>query len=156
MTIHVVRPAFTVHRFKRAMSIMLNELMATELLSILQGSTERPYGERTLDEDHWTKFRNQLADFLNPHQTEFHFSTNQVFGLPAFLITRFGQNYPITLNEEMAKELKKILLAREETLERVEPHWFTFTTHLEEALDQKPPKQGEKPEILAPGRRRSA
>lgn len=73
---------------------------------------------------------------------------------PAFTCHRFKRTIVLVLNEEMGEELNSVLTANEEAAGKVAPFLYEFTSQLQEALDQPPPVQGEKPAVLAPGRPR--
>lgn len=73
---------------------------------------------------------------------------------PAFTVHRFKRTITVNLNEEMAEELARILEANEVRSGGVPNFLHEFTTQMYEALDQRPPAQGEKPVTLAPGRPR--
>jgi hypothetical protein len=73
---------------------------------------------------------------------------------PAFTVHRFKRTITINVNEEMAEELGRVLDANESRQDRVPPFMHEFLTQVYEALDQRPPAQGEKPATLAPGRPR--
>ena len=81
------------------------------------------------------------------------------FGLakPAFSVHRFKRVLAIMLNEEMAETLVGILKKNEELSgEKVPSFLYEFNSQLIDALEQPPPAKGEKPEVLAPGRRKAA
>lgn len=79
---------------------------------------------------------------------------------PAFTVHRFKRTIPVMMNEEMADAVLGVLEDNENRLKaegkQVPPFLFEFANQLDDALNQKPPALGEKPEVLAPGRKRTA
>lgn len=72
---------------------------------------------------------------------------------PAFTVHRFKRSIVIVVNEEMAEELNDVLMDNEQSKGQVASYLYEFASQLQDALDQPPPNKGEKPLVLAPGRR---
>lgn len=75
---------------------------------------------------------------------------------PAFTVHRFKRTITINVNEEMADELSNVLhdneIALKDSGKDIPPFMFEFLSQLNQAIDQAPPAQGEKPAMLAPNR----